>query len=234
MKLKKFLYRSFSEKPVIVMIHGFSERRWVPIQPAIDYFRLRGYIVLVPTLYEPTDSSDHVALDWIDKARKSVEEALSIKEDVVVVGFSMGGVIGAQLASELPISTLILLAPAFEYITFKAVKNKITSYVIKKQEPLVNNGGYFPLPDHFVETFKEVVAICKQSINKVTCNLVLIHGISDGTIPIRSSEYAYEHALSDSKKLFRLEHVGHNILENEDYAQDVLSIIESNIKNKIP
>lgn len=230
MNLKKFLYRSFSDKPVIVIIHGFSERRWTPVQRAIDYFRQRGYVVLVPVLYDQSISDDHDASDWIKKAKDSVEEAFAIKEDVVIVGFSMGGVIGTQIASELPVSALILLAPAFEYITLKAVKNKITSYVIKKQEPLINLGEYVPLPDRFTETFQEVVSMCKHSISKVACPLVLLHGTTDGTIPIRSSEYAYEHATTENKKFFRLDHVGHNILENDDYAYDALSIIEANIK----
>ena len=230
MNLKNTLYRSFSDKPVIVMIHGYSERRWVPIQRAIDFFRLRGYIVLVPVLYDQSKPEDSIALEWIEQARKSVEEALSIKDDVVVVGFSMGGVIATQIAAELPVSTLILLAPAFEYVTFKAVKNKITSYVIKKQEPLTHSGEYVPLPEHFTETFQEVVSMCKHSITQIICPLVLLHGTSDGTIPIRSSEYAYEHAKTENKKFFKLEHVGHNILEDNEYYHDALSIIESNIK----
>jgi esterase/lipase len=230
MNLKKFFYRAFSEKPVIVMIHGFSERRWIPLQHAIDFFRSRGYVVLVPTLYDHTNIEDSIAINWIEKARASVVEALLIKEDVILVGFSMGGVIASQVASELTVTGLVLLAPAFEYITFKAVKNKITSYVIKKQEPLPNSGKFVPLPDHFTDTFQEVVAMCKHSIAKVTCPLILIHGTVDGTIPIRSSEYAYEHATTKDKKFFKLENVGHNILENEEYALDALSIIESNIK----
>lgn len=230
MSIKKILYRSFSTKPVIVMIHGYSERRAVPIQNAVDFFKLRGYHVLVPILYDHSNPKDHVATDWIDKARESVKEAFSIKDDVVVLGFSMGGVIASQVASEFPVSSLILIAPAFEYVTFKAVKNKITSYVIKKQDPLVNTGTYVPLPESFMDTFQEVVNLCKHSISKVTCPLLLVHGTSDMTIPIRASEYAYVRCPSSHKKMYRLENVGHNVLENKDYKEDVLCIIESNIK----
>lgn len=230
MNLKHVFYRTFSDKPVIVMIHGFSERRWIPLQHAIDFFRSSGYIVLVPSLYDQSNPDDSHANDWIEKARESLHEAFLIKDEVVLIGFSMGGVIATHLATELPVKSLILLAPAFDYITFKAVKNKITSYVIKKQEPLVNNGTFIPLPDYFTDTFQEVVSMCKQSISKVTCPLVIIHGTVDATIPIRSSEYAFEHAKTEDKKFFRLENVGHNILEDHNYALDAISIIEANIK----
>lgn len=45
-----------------------------------------------------------------------VDELTAQNADVILIGFSMGGVIAAHLAAVKPVKKLILLAPAFNYI----------------------------------------------------------------------------------------------------------------------
>jgi len=228
MTIKKAFYKNFSTKPVIVFIHGFSKRTTIPLDNAMEYFRNHGYFVVSKNLFDPNDENDDNPKNWIENANKLVEEALSIKEDVVVIGFSMGGVIASHLASNYPVKLLILLAPAFEYVTLKAVRETITNRLPKRNnEPVVNNGK---LPENFVDAFKEVVLLCRNSLEKVVCKTIIFHGRDDEKIPVRSSEYAYQHLASKDKKLFLLSHANHNLMEDTNYYQDILSVIHQNIR----
>lgn len=233
MNIQHFLYRHFSNKPVIVIIHGYSRFRWHPLDNLINYFNQNGYVVIVPALFDPTDDHDNDAKLWLERAKLAVEEAYTIKDEVVVIGFSMGGVIASYLSTMFPLSLLVLLAPAFEYITLKRVREHLSKRVLKKSIPEEQEPLYPPLPDHFVDTFKEVVAICKNTVKFILCPLVLFHGTEDESIPLRSSQIAYEMAMTDNRKFYKLKDVGHSIMEDQMYYKDVISIIEQNIK-KIP
>jgi esterase/lipase len=230
MKIEHILYSVFSSKPVIVVIHGFSSRTWHPLNHLIQHFKQNGFLVMVPELFDTNDEHDADAIEWIERAKTTVREALDIKDDVVVIGFSMGGVIASEIAARFPLKLLVLIAPAFEYITMKAVKERLTKKITRKPDHLEPNQIYKPLPDTFMDAFKNVVSICKHSIKEITCPLLVFHGRSDLKIPLRSSEYVYHHVLSKEKKLFILEDVQHNIIEDRLYYRDVISIIEQNIK----
>ena len=230
MKIEHIIYRTFSSKPVIVVIHGFSSRKWHPLNHLIQHFKQRGFLVMVPELFDTNDEHDDDAIEWIERAKTAVKEALEVKEDVVVIGFSMGGVIATELAAKFPIKLLVLIAPAFEYITMKAVKERLAKKITRKPEHIEPDQIYKPLPPTFMDAFKNVVSICKHSIKEITCPLLIFHGRSDFKIPLRSSEYVYHHVLSKEKKLYILENVQHNIIEDQLYYQDVILIIEQNIK----
>lgn len=227
MTLKKTLYRNFSSKPVIIIVHGFSKRTFQPLNHAIDYFRNHGYLVLVQNLFNPDDITDDNPNNWITNAKNLMEEALEIKQDVVVIGFSMGGVIASELAANYPVKLLILLAPAFEYVTLKAVRETITKNLSRKS--ISNLVKSDKLPENFVDSFKEVVALCRNSLQNVLCKTIIFHGRDDEKIPVRSSEFAYHHLASEDKKLFILAHANHNLMEDHRYYQDILSIIHHNI-----
>ncbi len=228
MTLKRTLYRNFSTKPVLVFIHGFSKRTFQPLNHAIDYFRSHGYLVIVQNLFNPDDETDDNPQDWMANATKLVEEALEIKQEVVLIGFSMGGVIASELASHYPTKMLVLLAPAFEYVTLKAVRETISKHIPKK-----TNGIDFKkdkLPESFVEAFKDLVSLYKSSVSNVVCKTIIFHGRNDEKIPVRSSEYGYNHLASVDKKLFLLAHANHNLMEDKLYYQDILAIIHQNLR----
>ena len=227
MSFKKFIIRNFSNKPVLVFVHGFSRRTSQPLKKAIDYFKQRGYYVIVPELFDPNNENDDIPIHWIDNAKKAVDDAFSIKDDVVVIGFSMGGVIASDIAATYPVKLLVLLAPAFEYVTLKAVKETISKKINKRNIQKINPKK---LPENFVEAFKEVVLQCKGSIFNVHCPTIIFHGLVDETIPSRSSEFAYHNIPTEQKKLFMLDNVNHNIIEDSLYGDDIIQLIETNIE----
>ncbi len=225
-KMKNFFYKNFSNKPVIVFIHGFSRRTSTPMQSAIDYFNQAGYLTMVPQLFDPSDEDDHNPSMWISRAKQAVEAALKIKEEVVVIGFSMGGVIAGQIASLYPIKKLFLLAPSYEYVTFKAVRESLGKMFVNRNNP--NGNRYFS--DEFIESFRQVVLMCKDALPLITCDTTIFHGLKDIVIPMRSSQNVYDTIPAEYKKLIYLEDVTHDLLEDERHKDDIIHLIHQNIK----
>lgn len=215
-----------ARKPVLYCVHGYGVRRTIEFVPLRDYFEALGYRVVTPELFDQTNEKDIDASAWIKRAQDGLEELISQNETIWLVGFSMGGVIASHLAANYKVQRLVLLAPAFEYMTLKAVFDKVEEVarnVIKKTEKPVSE--YPPLPDAFFPVFRETIALCKDSINLVLCPVLILHGSVDQTIPIISSKSAYAKIPHAEKLLMVIENVPHRILDEPGLNQDVLKII---------
>ncbi len=221
----------FKRKPIIVCIHGFGIRRTHEFTELHAFLSKKGYICLMPELFDQTDMDDTNPAIWIQRAYDAIEAALSKNRKVIVIGFSMGGVIASSIAAKYPIEKLILLAPAFEYVTLRLVKDLVTSKVAKRWiKPMVQQGNYPPLPEHFNNTFTEVVALCKNSVANIQCPTLILHGSSDEVIPLRSSDYVYQNISSQYKKRIILSNVAHRLLDDPFYQSDCFQLILNHIQ----
>jgi len=228
--MNKNIFTFLHKKPMIVCIHGYGKRRTHEFNALYLYFSKKGYSISMPELFDQTNPLDTDPHMWIRRAEIAVENALLSHRKVIIIGFSMGGVIASYCAMKYSIHQCFLIAPAFEYITIKLVRNLVSSKVTSRFiAPLPSHGPYPDLPEHFNNTFTEVVALTKLSIKGVKCPVVIFHGTEDERIPVRSSEYAYNHIEHNNKKLILFQGAFHRLLDDTKYQQDILQIIEKNI-----
>jgi esterase/lipase len=202
-------------------------RRTVEFDHLKAYFEAKGHEVILVEVFDQHYDSDIDPLVWIQRTRDGLERLMNQKRKVWVVGFSMGGVIASVLASEYAVDRLVLLAPAFEYLSLQTVKNVAEGAVrsiIKK--PKQGNPDFAPLPDSFSSVFRSVVALGKDSISKVNCPVLFVHGSQDEVIPLRSSQNAYAKILHEQKLLLVIEGVMHRIMDDELHNQDVFCIMD--------
>ena len=215
-------------------VHGFGIRRTHEYNVLKSYFESLGYTVIIPEIYDQTHMDDINPELWLKRVEQPLIELIEQDKRIWMIGFSMGGVIASYLSSKFKIERLVLLAPAFEYITVKAILDTVEGVarqIIKRPEPRPKD--YPPLPDKFTNTFKEIVAMCKDSIKHVNCPILIFHGTEDNTIPLRSSEYAYDSIYHMNKRLFILKNVPHRILDEIPINQDVLKIIYDFFSNTL-
>ena len=231
----KWIEKLFNrDKPILFCVHGFGVRRTHEFDELKLYFEDKGYEIVIPEIYDQTILDDIDPNEWLNRIDKPLKQLINQNRKVCLIGFSMGGVIASYFSAKYKIERLILLAPAFEYITVKAILDTVEGVarnIIKKPE--IYQSVYPPLPDQFTPTFREIKARCKESIKHISCPILILHGTSDETIPLRSSEYAYESIYHLNKRLLILKNVNHRILDDLSYRQDVLLIMEDFITNKL-
>jgi esterase/lipase len=230
--IRSLWHKLFPQKPVIIAVHGFGVRRSDELIPLRDYYRTKGYTVLTPNLFDQTDETDAKAKAWIDRAESVVKEAVNSGQKVWLVGFSMGGVIASRLAALYPVERLVLLAPAFDYVSTRLVKLKVQEIVDDLLNRSVPDPRYAPLPESFKMTFREVIADCGPYVTQVKCPVLLLHGTADEVIPVRSSEGAFAKIPHDRKRLLMLYEVQHRILDSSMQA-DVLTLIHNFFVGKL-
>jgi esterase/lipase len=212
--------------PVLYCIHGFGVRKTVEFDHLKDYFEAKDHEVILVELFDQSNDLDTDPQVWIQRARDGLETLLKQKRKVWLVGFSMGGVIASELATEYLVERVVLLAPAFEYVSLQTVKNVAEGAVrsiIKKPKPC--NPDFPPMPDGFSIVFRNVVALCKDSITRVSCPVLFLHGSEDEVIPLRSSQNAYSKLPHEQKMLLIIEGVMHRIMDDDRHNQDVFCIM---------
>lgn len=221
------------KKPILFCVHGFGVRRTHEFDELKLYFENLGYTIIIPEIYDQTILDDIDPNEWLNRVEEPLKKLIEQKRRVCMIGFSMGGVIASYFASKYKVERLVLLAPAFEYITVKAILDTmegVARNIIKKPE--INQSDYPPLPDHFTSTFRDIVSRCKDSIKQISCPVLILHGTLDETIPLRSSEYAFDSIYHLNKRLLILKNVNHRILDDFSYKNDVILIIEEFIRNR--
>ncbi|MDX8416931.1 alpha/beta hydrolase [Absicoccus intestinalis] len=218
------------QKPVIVTIHGFGKRLHTEFDPFAAYFEKRRYTVIQFDIYDLNNPNDADPQVWIERCEKKLLEVTKQYEHVIVIGFSMGGVIASYLASIFTIDQLILVAPAFEYISahtvleygVKAVKNIYQNQPQKEEKPSSKQ----------TSAFTEIVNTYRESIASVNCPVLLLHGLKDEVIPLSSSRNAYQ-KIKGKHRLICFEDGKHRMLYDNTIQETIFPIIELMITNRL-
>lgn len=226
------LFKKAKKKPIIVAIHGFGSRRTDQLIPLKNYFENAGYEVICPVLFNSQDEQDCDPESWIQRAEDAVDQALAKKQGVILFGFSMGGVIASAIAAKRPVNKLILLAPAFSYMTLGNVTSTV-SRLFQSDEPIVTAKGYPELPISFTSAFRSVVDTRKESIAQVRCPILIFHGMDDETIPYSSSRRIIKKISHSHRALVLLNEAGHHLLDDELNRGIVLETSRAFIENRL-
>ncbi len=224
--------------PVIITIHGYGRRRkhemdnlvlWASDDPVLSRYEIIQF-----DLYDLFDETDCDWQKWVARAKTIINEQELRGKEIILLGFSMGGVIASYLAATSShVKKLILLAPAFQYLNVDA------SVITKSASAWFNNDAKqgkdkeIEIPKSFYNAFTEVIKQCKPYIDRVTCPVLLLHGDEDEVISIKSSIYAYEHIPHDQKKLIVLHEGHHRLLMDEAINWEVFQIIRLFILDQI-
>ena len=133
----------------------------------------------------------------------------------------MGGVIASYLASIYKVQSLILCAPAFEYLDLR----KVTGLFKKTDQKGPSSKQY--------QAFTKVVSQYKESISQVDCPTLILHGTNDEVISPSSSTHAFKKLPASKKRLLYIEGAKHRMLYDGQMEQTLFTLIEQMLENKI-
>lgn len=209
------------KKPIIVTIHGFGRNLSHEFDPLAKYLKSKKYEVIQFDMYSLSNPEDANYKEWIQRCETQVSLALKKNPNVILIGFSMGGVIASYLASIYKVQSLILCAPAFEYLDIR----KVTGLFKKSDKKGPSSKQY--------QTFTKIVSQYKESISQVECPTLILHGTNDEVIAPSSSTHAYKKLPATKKRLLYIEGAKHRMLYDGQMEQTAFSIIEQMLENKI-
>lgn len=237
-KVRKIMFKRIKEifkkeeETVIITIHGFGVRREHEMDDFKEYAQLHLPPVITFNLFDIDNVEDCDYKNWVIKAETVVLQALHNNQKIILLGFSMGGVIASYLASKYPIHKLILISPAFihfhlENYTSIAIQSGKKLLAKKEEEPQLS------IPKSFYSGFVECVKQYKNAIQKVFCPVLILQGDEDEIIPTKSSSWAYSQIPHSQKKCLFL-HLGkHRLLVDEEVKDVAFTLIDDFIHDKI-
>lgn len=223
-----FIEKLFPKKKprtAILTIHGFGTKLHHHYDAMATYFATRNLPVIQFDIYDLENGQDDKMVDWIQRCEQKMLETIKEYDEVILIGFSMGGVIASYLASIYKVKCLILVAPAFQYMDIGKVTNAIVNWATRDDSPTKPSKSQ-------TSTFQQVVANYKESISQVECPVLFLHGSEDEVISVDSSKNAYK-KVRGLKRLFVIEGGTHKMLYNNTIQNTLFAIIELMIDGKL-
>lgn len=222
-----------------LLIHGFGGGLY-EIDPLVQHLESLGYIVSAPllgghgaTLKENKEQLRKIDYhQWLNEAQDAYHELNKLTPHIIVIGFSMGGLIGLQLATTLSIKSLILLnTPIFPWDFKNIMRNLLNDLRCKRTTHLrhyLNSGGKLPL--NAMLQFRNLLFSTKKHLNRVECPLYTIQTNDDDSVQPRSQYYLIKHTRSKQKKSSRLKTGGHLVLLSQS-SESVCHLISDYLES---
>lgn len=178
--------------------------------------------------------------EWIKASENMVEMLLKNGyREINVIGHSMGGVIATYLATKYDqIKKLILVAPAFRYLSFQDDGIKLMDIIKLTPEILGQYGKdevvsrLTKLPFATVKEFMKLVEEYQNTPEMVTVPTIIIQGTEDKVVLPKTAKYVYKKLKTDKKKIIYIKGSTHDVLR-ESKKEQTSYIIMKFIKHGI-
>jgi len=210
----------------ILIIHGFGGGVH-EIMPLKNKLENKGYKIETPTLAGHGKTKKDLRkvgfADWINSAKEAFFSLKAECEKVVVVGFSMGGLIGVNLCVENEADKLILVNTPYYYWNFGQVAKNLKADFFAHTKNYYENIKKLPLSA--LVNFKKLLTHTKGLIPRISCPIYIIQTLDDDTVKPKSADFIYNN-IKGEKHIIKYERGGHlALLTNEKICEDIEKII---------
>jgi carboxylesterase len=212
-----------------LLIHGFTGCR-NDLEPLRRCLEQRGYNVSVPVLrgHEATANELRAAnrRDWIACAQTELDKLQRICETVIVIGFSMGGLIAANLCQSNRFDGIVFInTPVYYWGLGRMVFNLYSDFrtnLKKYMLPARNT------PFHAMLEFQLLLSRTKPMFEKIGCRSLVLQSINDDVADPQSAEFIFSR-LKGPKEIKKVSDGGHVVLLSEGSGQ-VCSDVQNFLK----
>lgn len=230
-----------NKKVGVLIIHGFAGGT-NDIEPLNDYLLSKGFTTLCTKLKGHTgrrrDLSKSNYIEWVKSAEKSLIEISSQCEKVIIIGFSMGGLIAANLAKNHNISGIITLSTPIYYWDIKRIcLNIVKDFKTRKFKTLKRySKSVVNISFSAMINFKILLTKTKGIFNEINCPIFVIQGLLDDVVHYRSADYIYSNVSSKEKIIKYYNNSNHIICKSDDRNEvfkDIFNFIKENFVDNL-
>lgn len=206
------------QKPAVMLIHGFGGGPF-ELEALKEHLKIDGYRVSEVTLpghnLRRSDLGRYSYMHWIEEAERVYHKIRETStEGLVIVGFSMGALIGAHLADVYGAEALVTINAPIHYWDFRNVTENLISDV--KHLRLTATKRYvescLKYPMRSLYNFKKLHSSLVGSFRKVECPMLILQAKDDDAVRWESAEYIFKRTGSKTKRIVYMERGGHGLL----------------------
>lgn len=218
-----------------LLIHGFSgsppEMLGLGTYLAEHGARVEG-VRLAGHGTEPEELRDLTWRDWLQPAREGLQRLQSEGRKVVVIGFSMGGLLAVRLCAAHPdqVARLVLVSTPVYFRDQRIHLIPVVRHIIRwhnvkspslHTDPAAHSRyvSYRRYPLIAVDQLLNLMHTTRKVLPSVRTPALIMHGIRDGVIHPRSAGYIYKHIGSLQKELEWWHNSGHGVLFDSEREQ---------------
>jgi carboxylesterase len=203
----------------ILLIHGFAGTR-NEIRPLYDYLCDKGFDVYMPVLAGHEGTQKELSASkyrhWIESVEIEYEKLSQKGKNIIVVGFSMGGLIAVHLFDKFQFEKLVFVNTPIYYWDVKKILGNIWSDLLKREYS--NMKRYFKSgTDKPLKTLIQFAILLKNSKQKlvnIKCDTLILQSKNDDTVKASSAEYLFN-SLQGQKDIKYYNGGNHQILNSE-------------------
>jgi carboxylesterase len=247
---------SFTMGPVdapvgCLLIHGFSgnpsEMRWMGNYLAEQGMRVEA-VRLAGHGTDPAELKHITWRDWLQSAAEGLERLAHGRGRVVIVGFSMGGLLGLHLCAANPelVSGLITIASPVYFRDRRihlipVVRHLVHWHHVRRPgthidpEAHTRYRAYRRYPLIAVDQLLDLMRVTRKVIPQVSTPTLIMHGMRDHVIHPKSAYYLFRQIGASAKELVWWGNSGHGVVfdaEREDVWRRVYEFALEGVKRK--
>lgn len=213
----------------VLCIHGFSGGVY-EVQPFVDYLaKTTNWLIQTPTLSghgEVTELSlkGYKYSHWLKDAELAYTKLARQVNEVIVVGFSMGGLIALYLAKRYKVKKLVLFSAAAKYINpsqlLKDIKimatdayrrNLAENELFKRYQHKLKN-----VPLSATIEFMKIAKMINPYLPTIQTPVFIVQGQLDGIVPYHTAQYLYDRIGSEEKHIYLSKNGKHHVCFSDD------------------
>jgi len=211
----------------VLCIHGFSGGPY-EIEPFSAYLRTHTeWLIVEPTLSGHGDAlhmSGFTAKHWLMDAELAFRTLAKKVDEVIVVGFSMGGIIALYLAKRYKVKKLVLLSAAAKYVSpkqlvkdFKMLASDAYHHNLPSNELFLRYRHKFNnVPLASTIEFMKLVRIVEPYYRHIKTPAFIVQGKLDGIVPYHTAQFLFDELASRNKILYFSDNSKHHICLEDD------------------
>lgn len=221
----------------VLFIHGFTGGTY-EVSPLVKYIRSHtDWIIETPTLPGhgvTLDLGNTSAESWMMEAELAMRRLQRKVDRVIVVGFSMGGLIALYLTLRYPVSRLILLSTAAKYISPRVLLDDVRTILTESITKKYSKNTFYHLFDYKLKhtplratfEFLRVVKLVKPYYKSIKAPVCIVQGKRDGIVPFSTAKHLYDVLGSTEKKMIQSETGKHHICYSDDCDEWFVEVFE--------